>query len=119
MVRQPWSADDSDFVIVGRRCLWFDDCGPSWFAVRWSWIVGPMTVVLILGHGSWFDGRGSWSDGLMVVGGGSDGPMVKYCGPMGMGRGSRCGVFNGTMGFGPGLHQSTGGDGMVGCGSGS
>ena len=57
--------------------------------------------------------------GLMVIGGGGDGPMVNDCGPMGMGRGSQFGVFNGTMGFGPGLHQSTSGDGMVGCGSGS
>ena len=47
----------------------------------------------------------SWSDGPMVVVGGDDGPMVDDCFPMGMGhgsdgpmvmgRGSQCGVFNG------------------------
>ena len=47
----------------------------------------------------------------MVVGGGSDGPMVGECGSTGMGRGSRCGVFNGTVGFSLGLHQSIGGGG--------
>ena len=47
----------------------------------------------------------------MVVGGGSDGPMVGECGSTGMGRGSWCGVFNGTVGFSLGLHQSIGGGG--------
>ena len=51
---------------------------------------GPM----VIGHG------------LMVVGGGGDGLVVSDCGPMGMGHGSRCGVFNGTAGFGLGLHRS-------------
>ena len=29
--------------------------------------MGMMVVVLILGCGSWSDGRGSWSDGPMVT----------------------------------------------------
>ena len=102
VVRQLWAIDGCGSTIVGYRWLWFGDYGPSWVMVRWSWIVGPMTVVLILGCGSPFDG-------LTVVGGGSgDGPMVGDCGPMGMGRWSQCSVFNGTVDFGPGLHRSTG-----------
>ena len=63
---------------------------------------------MILGYGSWSNGRGSWSDSPMVVGGGSDGPMVDDCGSMGMGRGSQ--RFNGR-GFGSTWvvgHRSTG-----------
>ena len=41
------------------------------------------------------------------MGGGGDGSMVGDCGLMGMGRGSRCSVFNGIVGFGSGLHRST------------
>ena len=63
-----------------------------------------MVMVLILGCGSWSDGRGSWFDGH---GSWSDGPMVGDYGPMVMGRGSdssmvvvlvlgsQCDVFNG------------------------
>ena len=40
---------------------------------------------MILGYRSWSDSHELWSDGPMVVGGGSDGPMVGDCGPMGMG----------------------------------
>ena len=41
--------------------------------------------------------------GLMVIGGSGDGPMVNDCGPMAMGCGSQCSVFNGTVGFNSGL----------------
>ena len=82
--------------------------------------MSPITIVLILGCGSWFNGRWFWFDGPMVMGGGGNGSMVGDCGLTGMGCGSWCSVFNGTVGFGPGLHRSTGGGSwMVGCGFGS
>ena len=60
------------FVLGGLaivvRWLWSTNCGPSWVVVRWSWVMGPMVMVLILGCGSWSDGRGSWSDGPLVMG---------------------------------------------------
>ena len=62
-----------------------------------------------MGSGSQSDGpmvMGGGSDGLMGMGHGSDGPMAMVLVPMG--NGSRCGVFNGIVGFGLGLHQSTG-----------
>ena len=80
-------------------------------------------MVLILDCRSWPDGRWSWFDGPMVVDGGDDGPMVSDCCLMGMGRGfdgpmvvvlvpkgrgSQCSVFNGPVGFGSSLPQSTG-----------
>ena len=55
--------------VVGSMTVGFDF--GLWVVVQWSWVVGH---------------------GLMVVGGGSDGPMVGDCGPMGMGRG-----FDGPM----------------------
>ena len=54
--------------------------------------MGSITVGFDFTCGSWSDSRGSWSDGPIFEGGGSDGPMVGYFGPMGMGYG-----FNGTM----------------------
>ena len=63
-------------------------------------------MVLILDCRSWPDGRWSWFDGPMVVDGGGNGPMVVVLVPKG--RGSQCSVFNGTVGFGSGLPQSTG-----------
>ena len=60
------------FVLSGSaivvRWLWSTDCGPSWVVVWWSWVMGPMVMVLILGCGS-------WSDGPPVMG---YGPMVQW-----------------------------------------
>ena len=60
------------FVLGGSaimvRWLWSTNCGPSWVVVRWSWVMGSMVMVLILGCGSWSDVRGSWSDGPLVMG---------------------------------------------------
>ena len=48
------------------RWLWFSDGCLSWVVVQWSWVVGSMVVVLILGRGSWSDGHDavprSWCD---------------------------------------------------------
>ena len=59
-------------MFVVRQWLWSSNGCLLWVVVRWSWVVGPTVVVLILGCGSWFDGHESWvvvwwSNGCGVV----------------------------------------------------